>query len=276
MNEISMSEATLMVCEVSMETDFIEIRLPGRLICSEVHKHDLKSFEHVLVAVDIFYEACAALSLFESIRSEANPGLIELDHSQRAAEIFTKDFNGPAQNAEDQEKFYLEAESRAKKELWDRGVLPNAITAYRPIIAARSFVYALDSFRDEIFKIAKEENASDQLKEIPELFKKYFPHLQDIRDSSHHVADRRRARGRVKFKDVPINAKSHDFGFMEVPEGTIQLATLNDFTFGCTLADGSFGSIEINSDSLRLLRSLVDRLILCYKWDGHPITYPLN
>jgi hypothetical protein len=259
-----------------METELIEIRLPGSMIRGESNKNDLESFDHVEAVVKLFYEACAALYLFEEIQNKYSPSLIDLDHSERAAEIFKDYLNGYAQNSEDQRELFYEAESRAKKELWDRGVLPNAITVHRTIIAARAFVYALDGFREEIVKISKNKNAIVQLKEMPEKFDKYFPHLKAIRDSCHHIADRRRGVGRVKNKSTPIKAKSHDFGFMNIPEGTIQLAILIDSKFGCTLADGSFGSIEIDSDSLRLLRKLLDELVNCYKWESHPITYPLK
>ncbi|QLK22158.1 hypothetical protein [Raoultella ornithinolytica] len=165
----------------------------------------------------------------------------------------------------------FEVESTFRNEKWANGNIPNSILNACVFIHAKSFLYSFDMI-GKIVRVL--EGIPGAPKGTYDKIKKTFPDLIGLRDTIQHREDRSRGLGRVKGKMVAIKAQSVDVGGLKFGAGSIVLNCLNNDNYGSTMADGTYGQIEISEATLENMRVIIQELLELFQWDGSKTYLP--
>ena len=98
--------------------------------------------------------------------------------------------------------------------------------------------------------------------------------LTGVRDSVAHYEDRGRGLGK---RGKPVTLKPVDRPNVKLPNGgVLLLECLNSDThrLGNTLADGTYGEVEITPATLEHARTAIQACLNAYTWSGHPSHWP--
>jgi len=157
------------------------------------------------------------------------------------------------------------AEVELKRERWLSGVLPRSYAQRLVFVHARSYLFALDRLERCFAGIVEHAEAPSAAKDEYAIFVAAFPQLSDVRDSVAHYDERSvgKGRGGGKLKLKPVSKR-----MIEAPGGALIIELLNDRHFGCTLADGHYGEVEISIDRLSTAAGCVQRLLDAFDWQG--------
>jgi hypothetical protein len=100
-------------------------------------------------------------------------------------------------------------------------------------------------------------------------FEARFPTLVAIRDSAHHPEDRiRGVRGRAG-RETPIATQPILSGAIHAPSGgVIVLDMLDNNRYGGTLADGTYGEVEISAETVAGARQVIQQVVDAFSWRG--------
>ncbi|MCT7307964.1 hypothetical protein [Ralstonia wenshanensis] len=168
------------------------------------------------------------------------------------------------------EKISHETEVRFKREEWSKGHIPRELAQNVIFIFARAFVYALDGFDKFLGVLAKEAGVPQRLAELSEKFALVFPDLRGVRNTTQHLEDRSRGLGAGR-APKPMTLQPVENGFIHAPNGgALVLNSLSGNRFGCTMADGHYGEVEISPHSVQALSDLLHEVLQCFKWKGGP------
>ncbi|MEN4888220.1 hypothetical protein [Erwinia billingiae] len=239
--------------------------------------------------INIFFEANLALNLFihETSSSEKRilaiiqsgqarfslrnkerqtmRAIIENEYKERGLDVY-QHFN----------QIQNETQTRINRRAWERGETPREFTHQKPFMYAKCFLFALDSFEKFLCALSKEEGAPESLTRIHGEINEKFPTLREVRNSAHHLEDRIRGIKRIDRagKRHPLVLKPVDNKLIQAKQGIIALNNLNGSFYGCTMADGNYGEIDVSAESLEKLQSILHEVINAFPWIGSPETLP--
>lgn len=153
-----------------------------------------------------------------------------------------------------------------KRERWSSGSAPRAYRMRPAFLHARSFVYALDHLGRMLTVISEEAGAPLTVgAEVAALYSA-FPTLVGVRDTAHHMEDR--GRGLDKWGD-PLVLQPAQNAMVSAPNGgALILDCLSDNRYGCTMADGHFGEVEVSEKSLRVAQRCLQGVLDGFGWSG--------
>lgn len=157
-------------------------------------------------------------------------------------------------------------ESEAKMLGWQEGDLPEDYKGRLPFLHARGFLFALDTLANLLRVMATEAQAPAPLPTITDDWMITFPQLKHVRDTAHHVEDRVRGLGR---DGKPLQLAPLVNEMINAPNGGVLLIdSLMNNRYGCTLADGTYGEVEVSGVSPSAATALVQRAIEAFQWRG--------
>lgn len=246
---------------------FINIRFPGTWLCSEVRDAQPDVERMLRLMADCLVDAAVALAFFDDayagLRGDGNA----IDDFRRELKSATAavvrsqmgwDADlGEVSEKSDQKYFELLMKSRC---------LPAGYESRIPTMHARSFVYALDEIEKALDILKKDANMPESLAGIKQEWSAAFPHLREVRNSAHHMADR--VRGKRREKDIdpaPVSVPG-----IETSGGVMPLNVLRNRNYGITLGEGEYREVPISKDSLQVARDLVQRIVDSFSWEGLP------
>ncbi|EFJ6794686.1 hypothetical protein A2F76_002216 [Escherichia coli] len=220
-----------------------------------------------------FYDANVALNLFEQERTKNNSKFDNISQTwqadvqkRQALEMLVcKEFG--YQPYEYSEQVFSEVELRLKREKWNNGEYPLAHQHRLIFLHAKSFLYALDAIDKFLKVISKENGAPENIKKLHEQLSKDFPDLRKVRNSAQHMEDRVRGLGAEK-EPKPIKLKPVNNIHVVAPQGALMLNNLFGTKFGCTMADGYYGEVDISTESLAKLQNLIQKVFNSFSWEG--------
>ena len=220
-----------------------------------------------------FYDANVSLNLFELERAKVS----NLDRFSR--EQWDKDSQKKQELTqlvrqelglslyEFSDELNLEVDARLKREKWQNGELPQVHLHRIIFLHAKSFLYALDTI-DKFLKVISDESGSPQgIKLLHTQIANDFPNLRAVRNSTQHLEDRARGLGAGR-PPKPLSLQPVDNGSISAPQGALILSSLNGTKFGCTMADGHFGEVDVSPESMGKLQSIIQKTFNAFEWNG--------
>ncbi|MEJ8326050.1 hypothetical protein WKI40_23250 [Kosakonia sacchari] len=249
----------------------LELHCKGSLVSvtDENRRHELQSILTSLI--DCFFEANTSLNLFNNelenkhkkisfdaleIKSsweERRDRLIEIE-KEIQVKYDTCDYDSHG-------RMLYEANVILKKEEWSREIPPRQMNHNRIFIFAKSFLYSLDTIREILRVISENENASSERVEIFKSMDASLPELREVRNSAHHLEDRIRGIGKHKKK-------------ISLQSSGLVLNNLVGTKYGCTMADGDYGEVDVSSETLEIVQKIVQRALDSFEWIGEPNHFP--
>ena len=161
-----------------------------------------------------------------------------------------------------------------RRAAWHKGRLPMEYVQRPMFMHARSFIYALDTIGCVLRVLSGIDAVPPGVSQQKLAFDEHFPELRDVRNSAHHVEDRVRGLGPSERK---ISLEPVDLPPLLSADAGVALLgeTLVDRSFGCTLANGSYGRVEISLDSALRARNCVQGVLDAFTGSGSPVQWPL-
>lgn len=132
----------------------------------------------------------------------------------------------------------------------------------RPFMAAKTFIYAVDSFAKQLKITADKPEAPAELKNFHADLLASFPDLLKVRNSAHHPEDRIRG---LKTGGKPIQVEV-DPGVFERP-AVLMVDCLSGNSYTCTLDNGQIGNVEVSQQSVVILQTILQAAIDSFEWD---------
>lgn len=243
-----------------------EVVWPGTWLDYEDRDWAWKIDGQLMSLQDFFFEANVALNYFVDARSSSPSIGMEFHESDRkrrseiSQEIRQRDEAQGIYSRASMENNMFETDVIFKREKWAEGRLPQAFEHSVPFMYARAFLYAVDAFDKFLKVLSKEEGVPAEVGELRKRLADYFPDLREVRNTIQHLEDRSRG---LDNKKKPM-----------VVRGLI-LSTLMDSSYGSTMADGRYGSIEVTADSMQKLSEILHEVLSCFKWRGPKKHWPM-
>jgi hypothetical protein len=157
------------------------------------------------------------------------------------------------------------ARVEAKRQKWSEGNWPDSYQHRIPFLHAKTFVYALDGIAKALKQLRRLVGIPD-LSTIAASWDQAFPQLVHVRDSAHHAEDRVRGKGKhdKPLPNVPVLTPA-----IHAPNGgVVVMDMLTNNRYGGTLADGSYGEVEVSPESLAAAGGVVQQAALAFQWKG--------
>lgn len=130
----------------------------------------------------------------------------------------------------------------------------------KPYAHAYSFLYALDTIQMVLDILSERMNAPSQLLGLKLDLEKAFPKLRDIRNSAHHMEDRIRG---LKTGNRPIALQEDSAGNKSLILNSLNITGRK---YGTTLADGTFGELEITVDKMAEIQRICQAIFNSYTY----------
>ncbi|WP_145538297.1 hypothetical protein [Yersinia kristensenii] len=255
-----------------------EIVKPGTWLASDDHKWSQEVAGLLGNLENQFYEANLALNLFlESLKQRS--AVITKEQMQannaRRNEI-QKEVESKYPNRRDiniMHDILLETEIILKREKWSNGQLPQEFITHQPLINARAFLYALDSFEKNLKVLMNHSDVPELITALHCELKRDFPDLLGVRDTAHHIEDRSRGL-KASRPPRPLELKPVDNPSFKSKNGSLMFDCLRGTKYGNTMANGHYGEVDVSQESMEILRSIFQRLLDSFKWEGNKIHLP--
>ncbi|WP_337081594.1 hypothetical protein [Acinetobacter pittii] len=222
-----------------------------------------------------FFEANLALNLFISAQTSRSHSFSkdtwEADSKRRReiSEMLEQEYIKQGKNYwESREEIRLQTDIIFKKEKWQQGAIPREFEHNLAFLYARAFLYALDTF-DKFLKIlSREENVPEVISELHKKISEFFPNLRKVRNTTQHLEDRSRGLGAER-DPKPMDLKPINNNFISAPNGgVLVLNSLNGSKYGCTMADGHYGEVDVSRESMSHLQEILNKILESFKWHG--------
>lgn len=201
------------------------------------------------------------------MRNQLNPEEILADLARRReiADTLMRSSTAPF-NDNYRDEIDLRATAEFHREQWAKGKTPQTIARQRLFIYARSFIQVIDMI-EKLLSVLQEIGAvSHAAKEGRDQLLAVFPDLRGVRNSVQHIEDRSRRLGSRK---KPLDLKAVDNGMVSAPAGKLLiLSNLSGSRFGCTMADGHYGEIDISDASMVALQGVMQDFLNSLRWKG--------
>jgi hypothetical protein len=155
---------------------------------------------------------------------------------------------------------------------WEAGEVPRSYRDRFPFLYAKAFTYALDTIAKTLRTLRNLEGAPRAAGAACDAFDQAFPQLVHVRNSAHHPEDRVRGKGP---KGQPIALQPLVNDVINAPGGGVLVVDqLINNRYGGTLADGSYGEVEVSLRSATLAQHAVQAALDAWPWRGWPRTEP--
>ena len=255
--------------------EIFEIIQPG---CFAVGADGKTSTDTVRISllVNSFYDANFAYILFhesmQKITVDSYQSYLELRQTRIHAihEEIRKEKGIPCNSCYNWDEIQFLAERQFNQERLASGLMPSSFQNKNCIFYANAFVFYLDRF-DKLLDDLKPTKA-DNTDEWKRRFKEAFPDLRGVRDSSQHIDNRIKQKGRknrdIDLKPVtgtPINISGTHVLVMESLAGT---------HFCSTMGNGALGCVDITQESMGKLQKLLQDVLNAFSWIGLPMILP--
>jgi hypothetical protein len=155
---------------------------------------------------------------------------------------------------------------------WEAGDVPRSYRHRLPFLYAKAFTYALDTIAKTLRTLQNLEGASPAAGDASDTFGQALPQLIHVRDSAHHPEDRVRGkdgRGRRIALQPIVNDAINAPG-----AGVLVIDQLINDRYGGTLADGSYGEVEVSLRSATLAQQAIQAALDAWTWKGWSRTAP--
>lgn len=159
----------------------------------------------------------------------------------------------------------FETEIQFKREQWEKGRLPREFEHNQVFIFARAFLYAMDAFDKFLGVLSREEGIPVRVAALHVQLSEDFPDLRNVRNSAQHPEDRARGLGA---SGKPLDLKPVDNELIKVPGGTLLLNCLIGTKYGCTMADGHYGEVDVSPESMEKLQRILQEVLNSFQWRG--------
>lgn len=161
-------------------------------------------------------------------------------------------------------KVWHQAEVEVCREHWRDGELPGTYQQRLPFLHARSFVTALESIRKAFQAMQKLPGMPTEVAEVVRGIDEAVPAMRHVRNSIQHGEDRIRGleHGRT------IDLKPVDSRMVKAPDGFLVYDSLDGTRFGCTMADGQFGEVDVSPTTAGIMTTAVQQIVDAFQWDG--------
>lgn len=220
-----------------------------------------------------YFEANLALNLFVEAKS-ARPLFADRENwerdAQRRSEIrqqIEQEY-GEFPKHQHWDEISFETEARFKREKWSKGSQPREFEHNLPFVYARAFLYALDSF-DKFFGVLSREKGVPQIvSELHAQIGEAFPNLRGVRNTAQHLEDRSRGLGAGRHPK-PLDLKPVENNMVSAPNGGLLiLNSLNGSNYGCTMADGHYGEVDVSPESMARVQKILQQTLEAFDWHG--------
>ena len=252
-----------------------EIELPGTWLneLEDGTAHDVRTL--LYHAQSCLADAALSLSLFEAARVdgrqdwESSHERSERDGERRRAKEMqleaelSRDLSAEERWEASHKVRYL-AEVAVRRDSWGAGELPDTYRSRLPFLHARSFVTALESIRKAFEAMKELPGVPSAVAEIVQRIDDDIPAMKHVRDSIQHGEDR--VRGLMRGK--PIELKPVDNELVSAPGGVVIYDALNGTRFGCTLADGEYGEVDISAATAARVAAELQEVVEAFHWHG--------
>jgi hypothetical protein len=225
-------------------------------------------------------DAALSLGLFEAEQAADDARHArhreEWEHKRAAEAALVVHFEGQlAPDLPPEERWRLGEQVRerahvaAKRSRWQSGRLPDAYAHRLPFLYAKSCLYALDTIAKALRTLARMPGLPAGVGQARDAFGARFPTLVAVRDSAHHPEDRiRGVRGRAG-KETSIETQPILGDAIHAPGGgVIVLDMLDNNRYGGTLADGTYGEVEISAETVAGAQQVIQQVIDAFSWRG--------
>lgn len=160
---------------------------------------------------------------------------------------------------------HSEAEVIHNREKWSQGRVPRELHHNVVFIYTRAFLYAMDAFDKFLTVLSKTAGVPPEIAHLSNKMNKHFPDLRGVRNSAQHQEDRARGLG---VRGAKIDLKPINNTLVKAPGGALMLNCLNGSKYGSTMADGHYGEVDVSSESMERLQSVLIEVLNCFKWSG--------
>lgn len=260
----------------------VEVRWPGSWIGGSLDQsaaHDATSLLHMMESR--LFEAAIALDMFEQARvadwsrHQADQETRHADWMREGEELrrIVEALRGhlshglsPEELWEAERGLYDEARRLHQHQKWEAGEVPGQYLQCVPLMHARSYLTALDSIAQTVDQMIGEGWEPFALSEVARSWESKVPNVRAVRNTVAHESERamRRRQG-----GKPIALQPIENGFVSAPGGGVLiLNSLDGNRFGCTMADGHYGEVEVSVDSLVATTELVQGALDSFTWTG--------
>lgn len=254
-----------------------ELRYPGTRLDGLQQDHDWEAQQQLQLMQSALNEAAVALHLFQHARDAdlGEPGAPEAWEAERAErQVIEQELRVAHPTAhqgndgwwEYEEKLRELVQQEVKHRAWQSGRWPRSYQHALPFLHAKTFLYSLDAIAKALQVLVDQPWAPAGIETIGGAWTAAFPHLQEVRNTSHHQEDRVRHLGK---NGKPLDLKPVDNGLISAPEGgVLVLNSLNGNRYGCTMSDGHYGEVDVSNESLLLVATLLQRVLDTFDWRG--------
>jgi hypothetical protein len=174
-----------------------------------------------------------------------------------------------------EERWRLDEQTRerahveAKRARWQSGELPDTYAHRLPFLYAKACLYALDTIAKALRTLARMPGLPAAVAQARDGFEARFPTLVAVRDSAHHPEDRiRGVRGRAG-RETPIVTQPILSDVIHAPGGgVVVLDMLDNNRYGGTLADGTYGEVEISAETVAGAQQVIQQIVDAFSWRG--------
>lgn len=262
--------------------NIFELTQPGTWLEGVEDEQSRRDAESLLgLLTTCVQDAAIGLGMFEQCQravgapiTDSATRIADIERQRLAEERLTAALP-PGLSAED--RFHAMADvwersrQEVKRERWDEGILPSAYVHRIPFLHAKTCLYAFDSLHKALEALVGIPGVPSAVAEVLGDYEQAFPKLRCVRDSSHHVEDRiqgKKRKTRIDLQPVVNEAISAPAG------GVLVVDMLIGNRYGSTLADGSYGEVEVSTQAVAQARSCVQRVLNAFEWHGPAIHLP--
>ncbi|HDU5223398.1 TPA: hypothetical protein RFU73_003986 [Klebsiella pneumoniae] len=249
-----------------------ELVKPGASINHEDREVACKFYGLLGQLESAFYDANVSLNLFEFERdglarlNEHSPEQWEKDAQKRRELTQQVRQELGLSMYEFSDELDFEVNARLKRGKWQHGEFPQSHRRRIIFLHAKSFLYALDTIDKFLKVISDESGAPPEIKLQHTQIATDFPYLRGVRNSTQHLEDRARGLGAGR-SPQPLSLQPVANGSIFAPQGALILSNLNGTKFGCTMADGHFGEVDVSPESMDKLKSIIQNTFNAFEWD---------
>lgn len=173
----------------------------------------------------------------------------------------------PEARWEAERALYEQARRVQQHQRWQSGVVPRQYLHNLPLMHARSFLISLDSIAQTLDQMIGEDWEADALGAVASTWEAKVPNVRAVRNTVAHESERALLR---RQGGVPITLQPIDNAMVSAPGGGVLiLNSLNGNRYGCTMADGHYGEVEVSVESLMATAELVQGTFDAFTWTGH-------
>ena len=236
-------------------------------------QREVESLLHLLTTC--VNDAAVSLWLFESAQgaqaaAEDPAAKWEADRERESRIQATLERELPA-NLSPEDRFAAsvrvrdEARIQARREGWANGEVPRSYVNRVPFVHAKSCLYALDTLHKALKLLSQKASAPSGVRSSLQAFEAAFPSLRDVRNSAHHVEDR--IQGKHYDKTISLQPIVNP-AISALAGGVLVVDLLSGNRYGGTLADGSFGEVEVSQTSVATATRVAQDVLNSYRWRG--------